>query len=81
MSEQMPVRAATDEERAQGMDCLRCGSVVRAEGPIDIRTGGHGGGWSVLFGGWADLDEALMKLLVFSCPKCGHVEFRVMTAT
>ena len=71
------IRPATDEDRAKALDCLRCGSVLRAEGPIDLRVGGHSGGWSVLFGGWADVNEALMKLRVFSCPKCGHVEFRV----
>jgi uncharacterized C2H2 Zn-finger protein len=74
------IRAATDADRADLLDCLRCGSVLRAEGPIDLRTGGHSGGWSVLFGGWADVGEELMKLLVFSCPKCGHVEFRVPIA-
>jgi predicted nucleic-acid-binding Zn-ribbon protein len=74
------IRMPTEAERTNALDCLRCGSVVRAEGPVDLRTGGHSGGWSVLFGGWADVDEQLMKLLVFSCPKCGHIEFRVPIA-
>ena len=74
------IRMPSEAERANALDCLRCGSLVRAEGPVDLRTGGHSGGWSVLLGGWADADEQLMKLLVFSCPKCGHIEFRVPTA-
>lgn len=80
MSDATPIQSATDDDRAKALDCLRCGSLIRDEGPIDLRTGGHSGGWSVLFGGWADAGEELMKLLVFSCPKCGHVEFRVPIA-
>jgi uncharacterized C2H2 Zn-finger protein len=80
MNESTPIQVATDVDRSNWLDCLRCGSVVREEGPIDLRVGGHSGGWSVLFGNIADLGEQLMKLLVFSCPKCGHVEFRVPIA-
>lgn len=80
MSDDVPVRAATDDERREAMDCLRCGSLIIAEGVIDLRMGGHSGGWSVLFGGWADLNEQLLKLNAFRCPSCGHVEFRMPTA-
>jgi hypothetical protein len=76
MSDDIEVRLATDAERQRALDCLRCGSVVRAQGPIDIRVGGHAGGWGLLFGDWADVDEGLLKLDLFSCPKCGHIEFR-----
>jgi predicted RNA-binding Zn-ribbon protein involved in translation (DUF1610 family) len=80
MSEESQIRVATDVERGQSLDCLRCGSVIRAESSIDLRIGGRTGGWSLVFGGLADVGEGLLKLDLFSCPKCGHVEFRTPRA-
>jgi hypothetical protein len=71
------IRPVTDEERRQAMDCLRCGMVVRREGPIKLRVGGVSGGWNFLVGNLAELGEATMELDLYSCANCGHIEFRV----
>lgn len=77
MSEdEVEIRVATADERRLGLDCLRCGSRVVDQGTWDLRTGGTSGGWSVLFGGWADLGEDTVRLAVTACPSCGHLEFR-----
>lgn len=75
--DEVEIRPATDAERRLAMDCLRCGMLTRAEGPMKIRVGGVGGGWSFLFGDIAEIGESTMKLELYSCPNCGHVEFRV----
>jgi predicted RNA-binding Zn-ribbon protein involved in translation (DUF1610 family) len=75
--EEIEIRPATADERTRGLDCLRCGFLAYARGPLSLRTGGVSGGWSVLFGGWADIDEGTLSLHVYACPSCGHVEFRL----
>ena len=71
------IRPVTAEERPGAMDCLRCGMVVRRDGPIKLRIGGVGGGWNFLVGDIAELGEGTMTLDLYSCPNCGHIEFRV----
>jgi hypothetical protein len=77
MDDEVENRTATAEERRQGLDCLRCGMLVRREGQWSIRTGGSSGGMTALFGALAELGEGTVELDVTICPSCGHVEFRV----
>ena len=46
-------------------------------GHVGAADGGVGGGWSVIFGGWADVGEGLLSLELLVCPGCGKVEMRV----
>jgi len=55
--------------------CKTCGVEMQFAGENAFRTGGTSGGWKFLFGGWAELDENVMPLLLYVCPKCGKVEF------
>ena len=71
------IRPATAEERAQRLDCLRCGSLTYARGKMTLRTGGVGGGWSLLIGELADIGEGTVDVNAYACPNCGHVEFRL----
>jgi hypothetical protein len=70
------IRSATAEERRVGLDCLRCGMVVRRDGIWTLRTGGSSGGVTALFGGFAELGEGTIDVEVTTCPSCGHLEFR-----
>jgi hypothetical protein len=73
----MELRLATDDEKARRLDCLRCGFLVHPHGTMTVRTGGVGGGWSLLIGDLADIGEATVDLNAYLCPNCGHVEFRL----
>jgi predicted RNA-binding Zn-ribbon protein involved in translation (DUF1610 family) len=55
--------------------CKTCGVEIQFAGENAFRTGGTSGGWKFLFGEWAELDENVMPLLLYVCPKCGKVEF------
>jgi hypothetical protein len=48
---------------------------MKSLGQVPIRVGGTSGGWHLLFGNWADVDEALFPLDVYRCPQCKRVEF------
>ena len=76
MSDDAGVRPATDIERSQRLDCLRCGSLVTDEGTWTLRTGGHSGAVNFFFGAWGELGEGTLDVDVFHCPNCGHMEFR-----
>ena len=76
MDDKAEVRTATPEERKLGLDCLRCGMLVRREGIWALRTGGSSGGVTALFGALAELGEGTVDLDVTVCSSCGHVEFR-----
>ncbi len=55
--------------------CYRCDIYLEYVGRIPFRTGGMQGGWELLLGAWADIDEDILKLDSFRCLKCGKVEF------
>lgn len=76
MAEDTEVRTATAEERSAGLDCLRCGMLVRRAGTWTLRTGGSSGGMTALFGALAEMSEGTTDVDVTSCPSCGHLEFR-----
>ena len=60
-----------------GDACLRCGSPITSFGIEQVRVGGTGGGWKLLFGEFAELGEGMIALDVFVCRTCRHVEFRL----
>ena len=57
--------------------CLRCGAQLQSIGQEEFRIGGTSGGWKMLFGEWAELDEGLLPLEVLAGPQCRKVEMRV----
>jgi hypothetical protein len=56
--------------------CLRCGAQLQSIGVEQFRVGGTSGGWSLLFGEWADVGEELLALEVLACTQCRKVEIR-----
>jgi hypothetical protein len=56
--------------------CLRCGAQLQSIGVEQFRIGGTSGGWSLLFGEWADVGEQLLALEVLACAQCRKVEIR-----
>jgi hypothetical protein len=58
-------------------DCMRCNTPLQAVGLEQFRVGGTSGGWHLLLGSWADLDEGMLSMEVFACPQCRKVELRV----
>jgi len=56
--------------------CLRCGAQLQSIGVEQFRVGGASGGWSLLFGEWADVGEELLALEVLACTQCRKVEIR-----
>jgi hypothetical protein len=55
--------------------CCRCDIYLEFVGQIPFRTGGMKGGWEMLLGAFADIDEDLVKFDIFKCFKCGKLEF------
>jgi len=45
-------------------------------GVEQIRVGGTSGGWKLLFGEWAEVDEDMLPLELLVCSNCRRVEFR-----
>ncbi len=80
MTDPLEAQPATSAEVIPSDQCLRCRTVLRDEGPVDLRVGGKSGGWGLILGQWADVGEGLLHFDLLSCPSCGHVEFRVPTA-
>jgi len=70
-----PDRDATGE--AGYGACLRCGQQIEPVGIETFRVGGRSGGWGLMFGQLAELDEGTLDLEVFACPTCRKVELRV----
>jgi len=60
---------------SESKKCQTCCLEMQFAGENSFRTGGTSGGWKFLFGEWAELDENVMPLLIYVCPKCGKVEF------
>ena len=46
-------------------------------GTHDFRFGGMTGGFKLLLGEWAELNEEKLRLEVLACPDCRRVELRV----
>ena len=57
--------------------CLRCGAPVYSVGIEEFRVGGTTGGWKLLFGELAELEEGMLKLEVRACTVCRTVDLRV----
>ncbi len=74
MSKQDP--DATDVAAGYGA-CLRCGEALEPVGIETFRVGGTSGGWGLVFGQLAELDEGTLDLEVFACRACRKVELRV----
>jgi hypothetical protein len=68
--------AAQDQAQDYGR-CLRCGQPLDLMGVESFRVGGRSGGWAVLFGQLAEMDEDVLQLAVLVCPTCRKVELRV----
>ena len=57
--------------------CTRCGGTLHPMGTESFRVGGTSGGWHLLFGDLAEIDESTLTLEVWACERCRRVEFRV----
>jgi hypothetical protein len=57
--------------------CLRCDKPLYSFGVQEFRTGGTSGGWQLLAGMWAELDEDVVGFEVLACKGCGKVELRI----
>jgi hypothetical protein len=57
------------------MECANCKKPMEPLGQVPIRVGGTSGGWHLVLGNWADLDEDVLPLDVYRCVKCKRVEF------
>ena len=57
------------------MECYACHSQMQSLGQLPIRTGGTSGGWHLLLGDWAEINEGVLPLDVFRCPTCKRVKF------
>ena len=67
----------SEQASAGSNACLGCHGPLESMGIEQIRTGGTGGGWKLLFGEWAELGEEMLPLEVLACGRCRRVEFRV----
>jgi hypothetical protein len=56
--------------------CLRCGETMTPAGVEQIRVGGTGGGWKLLFGELAEVGEEMIPLEMHVCTNCRKIEFR-----
>ena len=66
-----------DEPQLTGDKCLRCGGPMWAYGIDQFRVGGTKGGWKLLFGEWAELNEDMVSFEIFVCGDCRRVELRL----
>lgn len=71
-----PVPLADAADRAAAMDCLRCGSRITLVGEQALRAGGKTGAAAFFLGQWAELDEEHLRVVIFVCPSCRHIELR-----
>ncbi len=55
--------------------CDTCQKELQNLGQIGLRTGGMSGGWELVLGTWADLDEKVLYFDLFRCGSCGRLEF------
>ena len=63
--------------KADATTCLGCGATLNSMGVERFRVGGTSGGWQMLFGTLAELDEDTLGLEMLACGQCRRVEFRV----
>lgn len=57
------------------MHCVSCQQPMQSLGQIPIRTGGMSGSWNLILGDAAAMNEKLLPLDVYRCPRCKRVEF------
>ena len=67
----------TDDPRASGDGCVRCGGQLQSLGETDLRTGGSRGAWKLIFGELAELGEGTMKVEMLACPRCRRLELKL----
>ncbi len=67
----------SDDSRALGDSCLRCGGQLQSLGETVLRTGGSRGAWKLIFGELAELGEGTMKIDMLACPRCRRLELRL----
>jgi len=51
--------------------CYSCGTEMQFAQRIPFRIKGTPGLWKLVIGEWGELDEEMLSLDVFVCPKCG----------
>jgi hypothetical protein len=76
VTESAPSSGADAQDRAAGLDCLRCGSRIESMGIEEFRTGGTSGGIKLLIGEWGELGEQKLPFELLVCPSCRFAEFR-----
>jgi len=67
----------TDDSRASGDACVRCGGQLHSLGETALRTGGSRGAWKLIFGELAELREGTMNVEMLACPRCRRLELRL----
>lgn len=55
--------------------CVSCNMTLEYLGQLPLRTGGMSGGWEMLIGAFADLDERVVSLDIYRCRNCRKLEF------
>ena len=76
-SEMKVHQCGPDVDQREPDGCLRCGAGLTSMGTHDFRFGGMTGGFKLLLGEWAELNEEKLRLEVLACPDCRRVELRV----
>jgi len=66
-----------EEQIPDPSTCSRCAGTLHSMGQEQFRVGGTRGGWKLLFGEWAEIDEDMIPLEIWACERCRRVEFRV----
>ncbi len=54
--------------------CLRCGTAMQPLMRMPVRVGGPGSGF-VFFRSIQEMDERVLQLDTYRCPRCGRLEF------
>ena len=67
----------SDSPQPTGEPCLRCHSELQSLGQTDLRTGGSGGAWKLIFGELAELGEGTMKVELLACARCRRLELKL----
>src|SRR5206468_10321551 len=69
--------AMSDSPQPTGEPCLRCRTELQSLGQTELRTGGSGGAWKLIFGELAELGEGTMKVELLACPRCRRLELKL----
>lgn len=49
---------------------------------VKLRTGGWSGLMQLVpFGSWGEVEEELLPVMIYLCPKCGKLEFMALEKT